>query len=96
MNWELRKAVNTDWIQDASEVYTFINWSTTEKAVRVDIMNAITDEPMISFIGPADAVRKDVTRWLSDHVSHVSLEHAAYIGQQIEKANAMQDTFMQD
>ena len=96
MNWELRTVRDIDWTQDESEVYTIINWRPYDRDVRIDVMTSITGDALMSFAGPADAVRKHTIRWLANNVSHVSLEHASYIGQQLEKASRQQSDYTQD
>ena len=47
-----------------------------------------TDEPIMSFQGSANAVRKALIRFigLTQHICPVSLEHASYIGYELLRA----------
>lgn len=63
-------------------------------SVRVDIMGiddaADRDEPVMSFVGKADNVRKAVMRYLTSRQNGrtwtISGEHASYIGSEIARA----------
>ncbi len=102
MAWELKQCKDSEYTPDSSGVYMVINrivrrehsgaYSINKITVRVDIMST-NDEPLMSFVGAGDAVRKDVIRWLQKSVlaagMQVSTEHASYIGYEV--ARAMQD-----
>ena len=96
MEWELIRVGKTEWNQDASEVYTLINWRPNENDVRLDVMNGIDDTPMVSFVGHPNDVRKTAMQWLDANVSHVSPEHGSYIGSELTRALFEQTAFVQD
>ena len=110
MTWELVEATDVDCTMDDSGIYTVIHRvvnKTSHKErvgehvlVRVDIMSADKNDPLISFIGKADNVRKHVIRWIDDrHVIHeiprISFEHASHIGSEIKRAE-LDPMFVQD
>ena len=97
MNWELNKISHLDWIQDDSGYYTYIH-SIEIGVVRLDIMTTDND-PVVSFQGKADDVRKAVMRWFEDKnllIHIISLEHAAYIGAELAKAEILGIDYVQD
>ena len=66
--------------------------------------NPTTDEPIISFIGTANAVRKHLIRFLVDHEREgeqftvgwpISHEHCSYIGYELLRAET-DPNYMQD
>ena len=108
MNWKLNKVGNIDCTMDNSGVYTIINRvMETEygkgagvllKGIRVDIMSTDGDEPLQSFIGKGNDVRKAVISWLNGKFSqaencftNISSEHTSYIGYEISRAEADTD-----
>ena len=96
MGWALTEVAYTEWTQDQSGVYVIVNricQKMTHKeyigqtvSIRVDVMSD-KDIPLHSFVGPAHDVRINVLRWLEDNGYKLSLEHAGYIGSEIERAN---------
>jgi hypothetical protein len=84
MNWELIGCGETEWIQDDSGHYVWINRRISNE-VRLDLMT-VADEPVVSFIGKADNVRKRAMQWCTAHNIRLSMEHAAYIGYELCKA----------
>jgi len=96
MKWKLTEVAYTDWKQDLSGVYVLVNricqkrthkeYSGETVVVRVDVMSD-KDIPLHSFVGSAHDVRINVLRWLEDNGYKLSLEHAGYIGSEIERAN---------
>ena len=58
-----------------------------ELVIRVDVFTT-TDEPVISFVGPGNAVRKQVAQWFMSNAPDMSYEHASYIGYEIARAMA--------
>ena len=99
MAWELIEVSKTDWIQDDSGIYTLINYVGLDR-IRIDVMTTL-DEPIISFIGRADDVRKNVMRWLEHELpvvldSEISPEHAAYVGSELAKAELLKENYVQD
>jgi hypothetical protein len=59
-------------------------------------------EPIQSFIGGSDNVRKAVMRWFDNHAAilkkglGISLEHAAYIGAELERCDTERIDFVQN
>jgi hypothetical protein len=86
MNWELIECGETDWVQDDSGHYVWISRSSSGE-VRLDLM-ATGGEPVVSFIGKAENVRKRFIQWCTAHDIHLSMEHAAYIGYELCKAES--------
>ena len=94
---ELGELNNRDCVLDNSGVYTAINRVTENDVhkgvagqrvkVRVDVMDAETDMPIISFQGPAEVVRKRLGDYLDYNGYDLSTEHLMYIGAEIERAN---------
>lgn len=107
--WQLEKVSDIAWTQDDSGVYVYINWIWLEckdckricadcinDVVRLDIMHVKDDMPVKSFVGAADNVRKAVLNWLQDNKIAISLEHAGYIGAEIERADTERIDYVQD
>ena len=100
-NWKLNHVDSIEWIKDTSGIYCLINWDVKTNTVRLDIMSD-NHEPLQSFQGDADNVRKHAMRWLSDNVKSnngivsVSLTHAAYIGSELQLADIMRIDYIQD
>lgn len=104
--WQLNRVDDVDWTQDRSGVYAYIYWATDIESVRLDIMRAADAEPLQSFVGKADNVRKHAIRWLSDNVGvarirgqsrcGISLEHASYIGAELARCDAERTDYVQD
>lgn len=103
MKWELRHVEDTEAVLDDSGVYVIINrvetpethkeYSGIRVSVRVDLMqdNGPTDdEPIMSFEGSANAVRKALIRFIHDYIAspsrYLSTEHASYIGYELLRA----------
>ena len=101
--WELRTI--TDDIEcalDGSGIFCTINRvanAITEHSkgyigqavsVRVDIMDSCDNNPVMSFMGKAENVRKAVMRFLTNRHNGrtwtISAEHASYIGSEIARA----------
>ena len=101
MKRELEQVKPIDCTMDDSGIYTVIHrvvktetheeYSGERVFVRVDVMNT-DNEPIHSFIGDANDVRKTVIRYLEDFnyplVHRFSREHASYIGYEIARAEA--------
>ena len=49
---------------------------------------SVRDIPLVSFFGAAENVRKAIANWFADSGYKVSLEHMAYIGYEICKAES--------
>lgn len=99
--WKLVHTTPIECTMDDSGVYTVINRieeSDTHKgyigkrlSVRCDIMSTKDDEPLISFQGSANDVRKHVIRWIKTYsglpsLAKLSWEHASYIGWELHRA----------
>lgn len=109
-NWQLIHVDKTEWIQDKSGLYVYISWVLDTDEVRLDIFREIVNGswPVISFQGDVDSVRKASMRWLSSVSDEpmgdsgpecrdfVSLEHAAYIGAELERADTERIDYVQD
>ena len=97
MKWELIEAVDIECTMDNSGVHTVINRLDHGYAnkggpiIRVDIMNQV-DEPLVSYQGEANAVRKAVIAWLTINarwlIYPISSERASYIGYEIMRAQS--------
>jgi hypothetical protein len=101
--WSLNVVDDIAWKQDASGIYVYINWDMQTQSVRLDIMAEAEAEPLQSFIGKSDNVRKAVMQWLTSALygkaynpDLVSLEHAAYIGSELERCNTERIDYVQD
>lgn len=106
MAWKLEQVEPIDCIIDDSGVYTVIHrvakaethkeYSGERILVRVDVMvdDGDNDEPIRSFIGNGNDVRKAVIAFLIDefilydNAGLISAEHASYIGYEIARAEA--------
>ena len=105
MKWELKKVEDIECTMDDSGVYVVINRVKVGSfdhrfddypmltAVRADLMTA-SHEPIMSWQGSANAVRKHLIRFLADpqnfgadiRIHRLSLEHASYIGYELLRA----------
>lgn len=94
MIWELIKVDDVEWQQDKSGFYTLINVLPSGE-IRLDIMTS-TDSPAISFQGEAANVRKAAMKYAEQQGWSMSLEHAAYIGYEIARAEVLLDSYVQD
>jgi len=107
MAWELKTVSDRPWKQDNSGVYVLIYWRPNECDCRLDVMT-VSDEPIISFAGPTEAVRKAFCDWAenesvlavvgeSEALSGVlSFEHLTYIGKELSRCHRMAETYIQD
>lgn len=98
--WKLNRVDDIDWKQDQSGLYVLIYWDLKTNTVRLDVISKNHD-PIISFAGSSDNVRKHVGRWIDSRLSQmtsyrVSAEHAAYIGSELERADTMRIDYVQD
>lgn len=102
-NWQLNRVDDIEWAPDKSGVNVLINWDQLTDSVRLDIM-AKDVTPLQSFIGDADNVRKAAMRYFADKCRHnwpnskiqISLEHAAYIGSELERCDTERIDYVQD
>ncbi len=99
MTWELRNVKDIPCTIDDSEVYTVISritenkynqgFSHREVIIRVDVMTTGDNEPLMSFQGNGNDVRKAVIAWLWNNGAYyqlISREHTSYIGYEISRA----------
>ena len=99
--WQLNRVDDIDWTQDNSGVYVYINWDLQTESVRLDIMTKKA-VPLVSFAGKAENVRKATMHWLFDYTvdnhdcGFISLEHASYIGAELERADTERTDYVQD
>jgi len=102
--WQLIHCEPVEWKQDESGHYCIINaimknvpeWQPPQSlAVRLDWLTT-TDQPAISFVGTADAVCKNAMRYAEEHGWNVSLEHAAYIGAKLARAEILGSNYVQE
>ncbi len=102
-NWKLHIVSEIKWQQDNSRLMVYVNW-TVDDNIRVNVMTIDGCEPVISFQGTADDVRKALMQWLCDNANELeadglcrgwlSLEHAAYIGAEIAKAELLKTNYV--
>ncbi len=97
--WELIKVNETEWKQDKSEIFTLIACC-PDGTIRLDVMTT-KYEPVISFQGKAENVRKVAVRWLDSRISQktsdrISCEHSSYIGSELARAELLKDEYVQD
>ncbi len=91
--WKLIKVNETEWKQDTSGIFTLISYC-PDGTVRLDVMTT-KYEPVISFQGKAEDVRKVAVRWLPSGYSWISLEHASYIGSELARAELLKTEYVQ-
>lgn len=103
MAWELRKVEDDlECTIDSSGVHVVINRLEERREIRDYVAEFVTvradlmttdGEPIVSFSGSANAVRKHLIRYLNMHQldfqSQISHEHASYIGYELMRAEAM-------
>jgi hypothetical protein len=86
MNWEQIQCNETEWIQDDSGHYALIT-RRNNGDIRLDLMTT-DDQPVMCFIGKAENVRKRSMQWMEAHNIGLSMEHAAYIGYELCRAES--------
>ena len=94
MEWKLIKVEKTEWEQDDSGHYSIIVYVESSNEVRLDLMLHV-QEPVISFQGDADDVRKAVMQYVDSNCCNISAEHAAYIGSELSKAALLKSEYVQ-
>lgn len=94
MNWKLIEVEHVEWEQDKSGFYCLINVEPDGK-IRLDLMTS-THSPAVSFQGIAADVRKFAARYCEQQGWMLSLEHAAYIGYEIARADYDREKYVQD
>ena len=103
-DWKLIEVTEEPaWQEDTSGVYVVVHRVVTKEVhkgiageritVRVDLMSSNGDEPIISWVGKAESVRKAMMQWIGRQSTPdgfyrylLSAEHAAYIGSEIARA----------
>lgn len=95
MTWELKVVGDIECTLDDSGVYTTINrvivYGRCFHIVRLDLMRQSDKNPIMSWQGTANNVRKAVmaflfSRWEIGRQCNVSVEHASYIGYELHRA----------
>ncbi len=107
MTWELREVNDVEATLDDSGVHVVIHrivrtehhkqFSGERVSVRADL-NTDAGEPIVSFQGSANAVRKHLIQFFADYVEgepRISREHASYIGFELLRAETVPD-YIQD
>ncbi len=107
MIWELKEVDDVECTMDDSGVHVVIHRIVrTEKhkqyagervSVRADL-NTDAGEPIVSFQGSANAVRKHLLAFIVEYCNDldpISLEHASYIGFELLRAEVTPD-YVQD
>lgn len=92
--WQLVKCENIEWKQDKSGYYTLINY-VGNGLIRLDIMS-VDNNPLMSFEGTAEAVRKNAMQYADENCFNLSAEHAAYIGYELLRCDMQRKLYIQD
>jgi len=105
-DWKLVEVEDNDeYTDDQSGVYVLVSVRhyRQDGYVRVDVMRIADSEPLRSFCGPANAVRKAVVEFIESlslatkqSVHPLSVQHASYIGQEIQRAALQGEEYAQD
>lgn len=98
IQWKLNEVTDTPCTMDDSGIYTLIHRRKVKAVrkeypgeyihIRLDIMRDGDDEPLQSFIGLGNAVRKHTIKWIGENGYRISGEHASYIGYEVCRAMA--------
>ncbi len=99
--WQLHRVDDIEWTPDDSGVYVLISWDLLTGSVRLDVLRQADNTPLVSFAGRADNVRKAAMAWFEARISQkaglgMSLEHASYIGAELERADTERIDYVQD
>ena len=102
VGWKLNRVDAIEWVEDKSGVYVVINWDMLTDSVRLDFM-AKDSTPLQSFIGDSDDVRKAAIAWVyaKSMISfpnaeiQISMDHAAYIGAELERCDTERIDYIQ-
>ena len=92
--WKLINVPKTEWRQDDSNYHSLIN-CVDNGIDRLDLMLHV-QEPVISFQGQADDVRKAAMQYIDENCCNISAEHAAYIGSELTKAEVLEEMYVQN
>lgn len=93
--WQIINVPKTAWKADSTGISCLISWSMPIDIVRMDLISA-DGVPIISFQGETDNVRKHSMTWLTLYVPAFGLDHAAYIGAELERADTERIDYIQD
>ncbi len=99
--WRLHDVPDVAGQSDGSGIACLINWTATD-VVRIDLIDLMNEVGtdggrfIVSFQGKADNVRKHTMQWLAKYVPVFGLDHAAYIGAEIERADTERIDYVQD
>lgn len=100
--WELITVDFTECKIDTSDIMCYINYIEKSDNVRIDFLRASDSSLLKSFVGKSDNVRKACMQYLEDltsdnnGINFMSLEHAAYIGSELTKAEILKTAYIQD
>ena len=94
--WRLIDVPDTAWQQDDSGISVLINWILPADVVRIDLIYVGSGCPIVSFQGDTDNVRKHTMAWLALYVPTFGLDHAAYVGAELERADTERIDYVQD
>lgn len=94
MDWELVEVEDVECTVDDSGLHVVINRVVTPRTegtactfrIRADLMQA--DDPIVSFIGTANNVRKHLIQYIFENYgcAVISTEHASYLGYELHRA----------
>jgi len=93
--WKLIHAVERQWVQDNSGIYTVIHY-TPDNQVRLDVMDTL-DNPCVSLLSKnAAGVYKAFADWLVAMGVGCSCEHLLYIGKELARAEMLKQAYQQE
>ncbi len=93
--WRLIEAIERQWRQDESGIYTVIHW-TPENKLRLDVMDTV-DNPVVSIVSKTvGGVYKALADYLAALKIEISTEHALYIGSELQRCNTLRENYVQD
>ncbi len=93
--WRIVDVPDTAWREDPCGITCIINWILPQDVVRLDVLSPEC-VPIVSFQGSTDNVRKHTMQWLALYVPDFTLDHAAYIGAELERADTERIDYVQD
>lgn len=96
MQWKIIQTSDNEieWQKDDSGIYSLITWNPSDN-VRCDLMSD-NHEPIVTFVGKSDNVRKAICKFCSDNQIHLSDQHASYIGRELTRAEFETTSYNQD
>ena len=93
--WQLNRIeADQPCIMDNSGVYTTVHYI-TGGIIRIDLFDN-DNNPLQSFSGKADNIRKVFCEFLDLNGYMLSYQHVSYIGQEITKAAMLKTDYIQD